>query len=189
MKIALLAAALCGSIAVAANAAVIEWTVENATFDTGGSVTGSFYWDNTTDTIVSNTIMTSPDGITFLSNYDFSTRVGALNDSGRILFTDTGGGFQLNLISPVVFADALDDPSNTLILSGFENGFYQCNVTCSTVRRGSADGVASLSGRLVPDGSGSGGEPGVIPVPAALPILVSALCGLGLLRSRRRLGA
>jgi hypothetical protein len=172
---ALLSAAIASVALVAvsilpANADLIDWTLTGVTFADGGTASGSFVLNTTTDTITSFDITTSA-GTTILSSQEYdasnsfaTANPGGLGGVGGVTFTldNNSRFFQLYVNGDMTVPGVID------ILSGSTNHIsYEC-LACGSLRFVSAGEVSST------------------PLPAALPLFATGLGGLGLLGWRRR---
>ena len=161
--------------AQASQAAVIDWTLSNGTFDDGGTFSGTFSFDTVTDAITNwNVTTTGTIGTTYSPTFDagggfFPTYNNAYDNGTGPTFTQgvfIGGiGFDLTNI-------ALGTPGVVSHLSGAETSYIF---------------IYPLGGHTVTDGQAVGVLAAGVPEPAewSLMILGASLAGASL-RARRR---
>jgi hypothetical protein len=166
----MVAAACFFALPHAANSALIEWTVNDAIFEDGAALTGSFVWDTESDTVTGVDMATGSSA--FFSARTYGSSATAI-DALFIDFPADSPDWKLRLL--VETAD-LDMAVSVLPLSSISGGFYECR-QCNPFRTG--DGVTDpfLSGRSV--------SAPAIPLPAAAWLLGGAVAGLGLIRRRQ----
>jgi hypothetical protein len=172
--LASLALAFVAGFAVPAKAVPIQWTFDNVTFNDGGTVTGSFVYDYTTLAISSINVQ-STTGSAF---------GGATYTTGINAFPGGGG---------VVLATDQVSPSNDLAGENLLGLILVFPVATTAGLSSLSESVCPLSGpciqgtfttlRTVTSGNLVGT---VIPVPAALPLLVSGFAVLAAVRRRVR---
>jgi hypothetical protein len=155
-----------------ANAATVLWTVQSATFNDGGTLSGSFDFDATTTTY-SNVALTTTTGQVLTGDSYSSCQFGNTCPGAFI-------GFGVIRLLNLVFAAALTDAGGTV---GFglgptgtteENEAFSFPPTVLASRNLISGGVTG-----VPDVS-------AVPLPATLPLFATGLGALGLLGWRRK---
>ncbi len=163
---------LLAAVAAPARAAPLLWTFENVTFNDGGSLTGSFVYDFSTLTVSSVNVQ-STTGSAF-GGTSYTNGINLFAGGGGLLLTtdqvppgnDLAGENVLGLILVFPFAGT------------FSAGNFNESV-CPLI---GACGQGSLTTlRTVSGGNITGA---VVPVPAALPLLVSGFAALVALRRR-----
>jgi hypothetical protein len=176
--------ALIAAVTVSLSAAAPKiWTITNGTFDDGGTFSGSFVYDASTNTYSSINVQTTTGHV--FGNPSASTYTvlnpGIAPTAKTVLFVDQPGQFSY-MGDPTLdlgFSTALTDAGGTVNLSGTE---YTCSAqNCNGLgspSRGVTGGTASAAGPVTsaPTLSGWG--------TAALAILLG---GAGLLAVRRSL--
>lgn len=169
--------ALAGAFALAASAAMaapVTWTFDNATFDDGTSITGSFVYNANSNTFSDINVMSSLftySAVTADSDQNLATLV--TKSSGDL----TGEG---SLV--LEFFPSLSDAGGIAALVNLSSYEGTCrDATCS--------GSDLIAFRDVADNSsitGASSSVSAVPVPAALPLLAGGLGLLGLVRARRK---
>lgn len=152
-----------------AKAVTVVWSLENASFDDGGSVSGSFSWDTELNAVLSwNFTVTGGNTANFSSPFTYSNTLsnhfGAYLPSVDFLyfadFTQDVRGFRIGLIDE----DSLDIPVSMLALDPVfgtgSNGYLEC-FDCSPLRFGIEGAYLSA-----------------VPIPAAIWFFGTALVGL-----------
>jgi hypothetical protein len=181
VKLAAGAAALAMMLgaAQASQAAIVDWTLSNGTFDDGGTFFGTFTVDTATDTITDWNVTSS--GVAFSSGPSGSTgtiayQAGSPND----LAVDAGGGPTFSTVLFPIFLSVfnltnipLAGPGSVAHLTGDESEL--------------AFGIFPVGSHTVTDGQAVGVLAGGVPEPAswAMMILGAGLAGASLRRSRR----
>ena len=132
------------ALAATASAASIKWTVNNASFQNGGTLTGSFNFDADSSTVGSFNFVTTapltsqPSGFTYanpdtalvISNSQLEFLTPNATNQGNLFLvfatplTDSGGTIQLNLGS--------SDEGSTFGSSGYLRGFTSGSVSAAT---------------------------------------------------------
>jgi hypothetical protein len=166
------AAAIAVTLAVGAlpaKASIIDWTLENVTFDDGGSASGTFSTDSTTGGVIDFDITTTAGTTLGGAVYDASTSILYANNyftpNSFVLATNNGN---LSPYLELAFVNALTGPGvDSLVLGGFIAGSWECN-DCSPSR-------FVVSGEAVSD----------VPEPASLALLSMGLIGFGAARRRK----
>jgi hypothetical protein len=149
-------AALLAVNAVPAEASVIDWTLQNVTFDDGGTASGTFSTDSTTGYVTDIDIITTPGTKLAGAAYDDSVEV--YNDfwpPNSFLLRNVAAFFDLEL----AFVDPLTTAGTDLL--ALQRASYECR-NCSPSR-------IIVSGEAV----------SAVPEPATLAILSTGLLFLG----------
>lgn len=163
----------------AANANLVQWTLQNVSFVGGGTATGSFVYDADTDTYSDISITTSSGSIgggSYMWPWDSLSQATQL-----VIWTydpssppaDLTGELYLSL----TFFDALTNAGGTVNLDEINNFEYICNTaSCS------GSGSKTFRDIVYPGGSVVSTS---VPVPAAVLLFGSGLLGLiGLARRK-----
>lgn len=158
--------------ASAAQAVPVTWTLQNWTFNDGGSASGSFVYD--ADTNVFSDM--------FIATTNGSARTGAIygsviNGGDTAISAVPFAGFPSLLSSPnlmVMFAEQLTNVGAGVVVDVFMGQEATCNNAACT----------SLAGpvRFLEDGASVSS----VPIPAALSLFLSSLVAFGLVARRRR---
>ena len=175
---------------VPAHAAVITYTLEDVIFDDGGTASGSFDFDTSTNTF-SNISIISTAGSLFDGTTHFADWPSTVSDPlVRFVNSDATGstglprltdaiGISFNVQqSPGVFTSIIPDLglSDMIVLD------YVSESRCVVSNCGIAHGIrASFSGRLVTDDL----PVSQVPVPATFLLFLTGLSGLGFTAFRR----
>lgn len=163
-----------------ANAALVKWTLNDFAFDDGGTASGSFIWDSSGSSINEWNISTTAG--TVFGAFSYSDTIANQTAIGTTQGVDTFVLFRDDTaISNRIFGiglDALSDLNTAvgnLALTNLTNVgagmFFEC-INCTPIRSSASE--AYLSGEVV------------VPLPAALPLLMSALGFFGFFGWRRK---
>lgn len=166
-----LALGLLAALAAPAQAAPLLWTFDNVAFNDGGSLTGSFVYDYTAQTISSVNVQSTA-GSAF-GGTSYTAGINVL--TGALLLTtdqvppanDLAGENILGLILVLPFAGS--------------NGLGSFNESVCPLVGACAESTLTTLRTTLPGGTIVGS---VVPVPAALPLLVSGFAALVALRRR-----
>ena len=182
VKLAAGAAALAMMLgaAQASQAAIVDWTLSNGTFDDGGTFSGTFTVDTATDTITDWNVSSS--GVAFSS--------GPIGSTGTITYQNASSPFDLAV-------DAGGGPTfSTVLIPIFLSVFNLTNIPLAgpgSVAHLTGDegvlafGLFPVGSHTVTDGQAVGVLAGGVPEPAtwSMIILGAGLAGASLRRSRR----
>jgi len=168
-----------------AEAATIQWTLNNGSFDDGGAVNGSFIWDTTLHAATSwNFAVSGGDTGTFPpvtystgnTGHLFGDEIQPGIDVVYFCLSQVSGCDNPLRVLRFAFAHlALDTPVSALSLVSATQtgttGYVEC-FNCTPVRFGVAGATFSA--------------PSAVPLPPALALFVSGLSALGLLGWRKK---
>ncbi len=170
LTLALIVGLLVFATLLPVKAATIVWSLENARFDDGGTVTGSFVWDTDFNGVLSyNFTVTGGDTASFSSPFTYSESLpghfGAYLPSVNILsFSDFSGPGSRDFRIGLFNEDLLNTPIAILALDAVpgtgDNGYLEC-FNCTPLRLGLAGAYLSA-----------------VPLPAAFWLFATALAGL-----------
>lgn len=172
----LLAALALTGCAVSAQAAPILWTLSDVLFMDGGTASGSFVYDATTDTY-SNIAITTTDSL-LVTNATYTA--GLFGTDTDVALVPTAPADQTGQRTfQLVYQFALTDAGGYVLLyDPFFPAYSSFDATCLNAGCGSID-----YDRLVVDGAITGVPYApAVPVPAAAWLLGSALTALGIAR-------
>ncbi|WP_375186456.1 VPLPA-CTERM sorting domain-containing protein [Pseudooceanicola sp.] len=162
-----------------AQAALVEYSFNDADFEDGAVLSGTFTWDTDTNAITAFDIETTLGSVLAGSTYD-SADIGAFSafDANFIDFnssSSSGGG----RVRVLVDTSSLGASSigTSLFFSSSNGGFYECatTTTCTTFREGTGSGF--LTSAFADTTS--------VPLPAAGWLLIAGIGGLGMMRRGR----
>lgn len=160
----------------ASNASAATWSLFDAVFTDGSTLTGSFDWDGAS---YSNVVLelTAAVGATypstsfgFASNFSTSSALNAFTSPG----IDGDPALQLGFVGGLVAS------GGTVNVSPFSNLF-----TCVTFAV-SGECVSAAGPQVFMQGSKPFVSTAAVPIPASFPLLMAGLGGLALLRRRRK---
>ena len=169
------------SLAIAAPA---TWTLSGVTFADGGTASGSFAYDASTNTY-SNINITTTAGTTFGTGATYAAlNPGAASSATLLLAVPSGAVTTGTRLLAVGFPSALTNAGGTLSLIGSGSNETTCgNSGCTT-----AGGTARLvtAGSVTSTGSGTGTQPVPTLSNVALAVLAALLLGTSAMTLRRR---
>lgn len=170
----LVSLALAGGLGASAQAAPILWTLSDVLFMDGGTASGSFVYDATTESY-SNIAITTTDS-SLVTNATYTAGLfGTATDVALVPSApaDQTGQRTFQLIYQFALTDA---GGYVLLYDPFFPAYSSFDATCLNA------GCSSIDyDRLVIDGAITG-VPYVVPVPGAVWLLGSALAALGIAR-------
>jgi hypothetical protein len=168
--------------ALPANAAIINWTLANVTFDDGGEMFGTFSTNSTNGDVTAFDVFTTPGTIWAAAVYGSPTYLAVKHG----VITGLNG---FSLVSPddvptwiyLVFVDPLTSGGvNPLVPGGRPVGSWEGDANSDALR-------TVVSGVAVSDGFSA---PASVPEPAAWALMLVGFGGLGaVMRSSRRRAA
>lgn len=179
--IALLIAALAAiGLTAPANAAPVTWTLVNAVFEDGGTASGTFTYDADTNTYSAINIITTAGSIQSGAEHDIvapmfahaSTRFGAVP-------VPSPGLTGLTILA-ITWASPLTNAGGlvSILTSDHASGEGLClNFNCSVFYSYLGGSRQLISGYVTT---------GEVPLPAALPMFLAGLAGVGALRLKKR---
>jgi hypothetical protein len=156
-----------------ANAVPVTWTLEDVVFSDGGTATGSYVYNASTNTLSNIHIVTSanaPFGTTYgvpTPGATLSTLFDTLPSSSNLADLTGSPRLIFELLA------AMTDAGGTISL----DTSYAFEAICA---------VAVCGGAPAADRMITSGEVTTTPLPAALPLFAAGLGALGLLRGRRK---
>ena len=165
--------AITGATTNVAQADLINWAVSDGVFDDGGTFSGTFSIDSSTDTVtqwdLTTTTGTNFDGITYPGGIQSSATFSGTTAE----FDDLVAVVPLGVIQNLVFTDLPDTGGTVADLTGFEGLIF-----CLPIAGGGCNVVDS---RAIVSGAAAS-----VTEPASLALFAPALLGLGFLMSRKR---
>jgi len=178
--IALLAAVLAAfGLSAPASAAPVTWTLVDAVFADGGSASGTFTYDADTNTYSAINIVTTAGSIQSGDDYNIlapmfvhsATRFGAVP-------VPSPGLTGLTIFS-VTWASALTNAGGvvSILLGGGSSEGVCVNFNCSIFNSVGGGARAFVSGYVTTS---------EVPLPAALPMFLAGLAGVGAMRLKKR---
>ncbi|HEY3951448.1 PEPxxWA-CTERM sorting domain-containing protein [Phenylobacterium sp.] len=186
MKRLLAAAVLAASVATAANAAVTTWTITDGTFSDTGTFSGSFTYDDSSNTVTSWDLVTSdttgPTG--GFPGFEYTSSDASQSssiNSGSVSFSaDFGPFFIGDLFGNLEFDNIpLSAPATVSALSGTEVGL----VCAGTF------GCGPFGGRTITAGVATPSIAGAAPEPAGWALMIAGFGLAGAMLRRRKAAA
>lgn len=157
----------------------IQWTLSDVLFEDGGTASGSFIYDASTNAYSAISITTSGGSLT--PNATFTALVSGTSGDA-VLVPTAGPNLTGSNLLQLIFQFPLTNAGGTVYL-------YDPFFPAASSYQGSCLNAACTSqdfGRLVVDGGIISGAPAVVPVPAALWMFGAGLGVLGIVRRRQR---
>lgn len=175
-------------VAGSANAAVLTWTLQDVVFTDGGSASGTFDFDTSTNTYSNISITTtggtanagSTYGVPDPANGGGNATVLIAVASAMVDYTDTP-------FLAFVWTSALTDLGGAVAIDPL--AYYTFESLCSDVSCASVGGPSIPEYRRLVSGSAIStiiSPPSEVPLPAALPLFLAGLAGLGVAKRRGR---
>jgi hypothetical protein len=173
-SISLIVSLLLMGLPISANAAIIDWTLSNATFSGGGTATGTFSIDSTTGFLTDYDITTTS-SLLFPATVYTPLTVGQVgydtyaNSNSFFLYTVAfGPKLELN------FANSLTIAAPNMLLPGQPNleGSWECTANCSILRNiTGGEAIVAVAG---------------VPEPSTWAMMILGFAGVGFMAYRRK---
>ena len=163
-----------GFFSLSAQAMSIQWTLKDALFDDGTSLTGSFFFDADTNTYSSINILTLAGTLTGRT-YDTLTPIAQSATKLDLLFDAAAGGFTGDDRLLLLFVSALTNAGGTVDLS----------TAVGTRTREGTCANATCSGTLPTRFLTAGSVMTALPEPGTLSLLAIGLAGIAWVRRRK----
>ncbi len=179
---ALLAAALAAfGLSVPANAAPVTWTLVDAAFEDGGTASGTFTYDADTNVYSNIDIVTTAGSIQSGAEYHLLPSLFAFSATRFGATPVPPPGLAGKTIFSITWANALTNNGGLVsILTGSPSAEGLClNFNCSIFNGYKGGARNFVSGYVTTDAS-------PVPLPAALPLFLAGLAGVGALKRKKR---
>jgi len=164
----------------ATQATPIKWTLQNVTFNDGGSAFGSFFFDATTNAYSGISVTTTPGSSFGGTTYNFVYPTPPASGPGLLgLITNNFPGKTGEYNMPLLFAAPLTNAGGTINLAlAAPSGDYLClTELCAGI--GAVLGIDLIRYRQA-----TGGWVSAVPIPPAVWLFGSALGLMGAMRRR-----
>ena len=183
LPIALLAAAVAAfGLSAPASAAPVTWDLVDVAFEDGGTASGTFTYDADTNLYSAINIVTTAGSIQGGAEYDLLPSLFAFSATRFGAVPVPSPGLSGLTIFSITLASALTNAGGSVaILTGKDSAEGLCtNFNCS-IFNGFGGGARNFVSGYVSTEAAS-----EVPLPAALPMFLAGLAGVGALRRKKR---